>query len=90
MGGGKIDFANEKLDIRLHPHARRKNTINTKSAVKEVKLSGSLRDVEVSPQLGGIINQGISLTTKIAALGLSKLRLPLLDWAAPADRDRRI
>ena len=85
MGGGKIDFAGETLDIRLHPHARSTKKINTKTAVKELKLSGPLTDIQVTPQLGGIINQGISLTTKIAALSLSKLRLPLFDWAAPAD-----
>ena len=85
MGGGEINFAEEKLDIRLHPHARSTAKVNTKTAVKEVKLAGPLRDIQVDAKLGGILNQGISLTTKIAALGLAKLRLPLLDWAAPAE-----
>ena len=83
MGGGEINFADESLDIRLHPHARSTTKINTKTAVKEVKLAGPLRDIQVDAKLGGILTQGISLTTKIAALGLSKLKLPLLDWAAP-------
>ena len=85
MGGGKIDFAAENIALALHPHARGIGKLNTKSAIKQVTLRGPFRDIEVHAQLGGIITQGISLTTKIATLGLSKLRLPLLDWAAPAD-----
>lgn len=85
MGGGEINFAAEQLAIALRPHARKSGKLNTKTAIKEVSIHGPFQDLEVKPHLGGIINQGISLTTKIANFGLSKIGVPLLDWAAPAD-----
>ena len=85
MGGGEINFANEQVALSLHPHARRTGKLNAKSAIKEVTVAGPIMDLQVKPRLGGIINQGISLTTKIATLSLSKIGIPILDWAAPAD-----
>ncbi|MEM7468995.1 MAG: hypothetical protein AAF387_19215 [Pseudomonadota bacterium] len=85
MGGGEINFANETLDLALHPHARHAGRINTKSAVKELTLAGPFDDIKITPHLGGILDQSLSLTGKIASLGLAKIGLPILDWAAPPD-----
>ena len=85
MGGGEINFKAESLDLMLEPHARNSGKLNTKTAIKNISIEGPFTDLSVTPHLGGIINQGISLTAKIASLGLAKIPIPVLDWAAPAD-----
>lgn len=85
MGGGTIDLAQENLNLVLYPRARNNGKYQSKTAVSDVTISGPFNDLAVNPHIGGLIKQGISLTSKIASYGLSKLAIPIFDWATPPD-----
>ncbi|MGR8947117.1 MAG: hypothetical protein ACU84Q_03660 [Gammaproteobacteria bacterium] len=85
VGGGEVNFRDESLALALVPHARNGGKLTTKTAINKITVNGPFGDLSVKPHLAGIINQGISLTSKIASFGVSKFRVPVLDWASPAD-----
>ena len=72
-GKGKIDLANETLDLTFTPSARQGVGINVGSLVKFVKLGGTLLNPSPALDAAGALQSGLAIGAALSTGGVSVL-----------------
>ena len=79
LGGGDIDFGNEKIKLLIAPKARKGLGINTNTLAKMIRVGGTLSEPVIEADAAGLFKSSVALGAAIVTGGLSLLAQGLLD-----------
>ncbi len=77
LGGGKVDFAGENLDLEVSTKARKGLGVNAGSFARLLLVKGTIDNPEIRP--GGLLESGVSLGVGYLTGGLSLFARGLFD-----------